>query len=194
MATAKKAKIVKEAKPVEVAPKGEAKLTAKQELFCQEYLIDLNATQAAIRAGYSENSAKEQGCENLTKPNIQERISELNQARQEATGINQKRVLEELAKVAFGDISNIFDESGALLNIHDIDPEVRGMIASVKSYEEKAVLGEETITQGTNREVKCWDKLKALEMLGRHVGLFEKDNEQQKSEVVVFQIPDNGRS
>lgn len=160
-------------------------LTDKQEQFCQEYLIDLNATQAAIRAGYSEESARSIGQENLTKPDIQERIEELNKARQEATGITQKKVLEELAKVAFGDISNIFDESGALLNIHDIDPDVRGMIASVKSYEEKAVMGEETITQGMNREVKCWDKLKALEMLSKHLGLFEKDNKQQKGADVI---------
>lgn len=159
-------------------------LTDKQERFCQEYLIDLNATQAAIRAGYSENSAGQIGEQNLKKLEIQERITELNQARQAATGINQRRVLEELAKIAFGDISVLFDESGALLNIHDIDPGVRGMVSSVKSYEEKAVIGEETITQGMNREVKCWDKLKALEMIGRHINLFEKDNDHKKPVLV----------
>lgn len=161
-------------------------LTDKQELFCQEYLIDLNATQAAIRAGYSEKTAHSIGNENLTKPEIQERITELNKGRQEATGINQRRVLEELAKIAFGDIATIFDESGALLNIHDIDPNIRGMVASVKSYEEKAVIGEETITQGVNREVRCWDKLKALEMLSKHIGLFEKDNTQKSASFEII--------
>lgn len=69
------------------------KLTAKQEAFCQEYLIDLNATQAAIRAGYSEKTAKDMGCQNLAKPNISEYIAELKAERSERTLINADWVL-----------------------------------------------------------------------------------------------------
>lgn len=71
-----------------------AKLTAKQEMFCKEYLIDLNATQAAIRAGYSEKTATVTGCENLTKPNVAARVQELMSARSEKTGITAEWVLK----------------------------------------------------------------------------------------------------
>ena len=70
-----------------------AKLTAKQEMFCKEYLIDLNATQAAIRAGYSENTAKEIGCENLTKPNLSVEIQRLMALRSKKTEITADYVL-----------------------------------------------------------------------------------------------------
>ena len=69
------------------------KLTAKQEMFCREYLVDLNATQAAIRAGYSEKTAKEIGCENLTKPNIQEYIQAQMNKRAERVEITADYVL-----------------------------------------------------------------------------------------------------
>lgn len=76
------------------------KLTAKQEAFCQEYLIDLNAAQAAIRAGYSEKTAAVIGCENLTKPNIAEHIANLKAARSAKTAITAEYVLSSLHKVA----------------------------------------------------------------------------------------------
>lgn len=76
-----------------------SKLTAKQEMFCKEYLVDLNATQAAKRAGYSEKTAKESGCENLTKLNIQERIAELKAGREERLQIDADWVLRQAVKV-----------------------------------------------------------------------------------------------
>ena len=69
-------------------------LTAKQDMFCLEYLIDLNATQAAIRAGYSSNTAKEQGYENLTKPHIQARVAKAMKERSENTKIDAAYVLK----------------------------------------------------------------------------------------------------
>jgi phage terminase small subunit len=77
-----------------------SKLTNKQEAFCQEYIIDLNATQAAIRAGYSEKTAKEQGCQNLTKLNVQERVQELLDQRTERTQIDADYVLSSLKQIA----------------------------------------------------------------------------------------------
>lgn len=76
-----------------------AKLTDKQEAFCIEYMIDLNATRAAKRAGYSEKTAKDIGCQNLAKLNIQERIAELMQARNEKTQIDAEWVLNQAVKV-----------------------------------------------------------------------------------------------
>ncbi|WP_213431657.1 terminase small subunit, partial [Paenibacillus dendritiformis] len=74
-------------------------LTAKQKAFVQEYLIDLNATQAAIRAGYSAKTARKIGAENLTKPDIQKAIQEAMERREKRTEITQDRVLQELAKI-----------------------------------------------------------------------------------------------
>lgn len=82
-----------------MAKKG--KLTEKQQRFVDEYLIDLNATQAAIRAGYSVKTADAIGCENLTKPNIQQAIAEHMAERSRRTGVNQDRVVLELAKIAY---------------------------------------------------------------------------------------------
>lgn len=76
----------------------EKKLTPKQELFCKEYLVDLNATQAAIRAGYSEKTAKEIGCENLTKPNIQNYVQELIGERSERVEITAENVLKDIVE------------------------------------------------------------------------------------------------
>lgn len=76
-----------------------AKLTDKQELFAREFIKDLNATQAAIRAGYSEKTARAIGCENLTKPDIQQRVAELNQERLERVKIDADYVLRQAVKL-----------------------------------------------------------------------------------------------
>ncbi|WP_082017872.1 terminase small subunit [Leisingera sp. ANG-Vp] len=82
-------------------------LTAKQERFVAEYLIDLNATQAAIRAGYSAKTAHSVGHENLRKPEIAKAIQEAQAKRSEKTGITQERVLQELARIGFADIRKV---------------------------------------------------------------------------------------
>ena len=91
-------------------------MTTKQQLFVDEYLVDLNATQAAIRAGYSEKTARSVGGENLTKPDIAAAIAKAIEARSERTEVTQDRVLEELAVLAFAPIT---DERLAQLKISD---------------------------------------------------------------------------
>jgi len=81
-------------------------LTKKQKLFVEQYLMDLNATQAAIRAGYSEKTAKDIGCENLAKPNIQIEIEKRMKDRGQRTEITQDKVLQELAKIGFADVTD----------------------------------------------------------------------------------------
>ena len=75
------------------------KLTAKQEMFCKEYLVDLNATQAAIRAGYSEDTAATIGCENLTKPNVAEYVAKLKEERNERVKIDGDWVLKRAVEI-----------------------------------------------------------------------------------------------
>jgi phage terminase small subunit len=106
------------------------KLTPKQERFCQEYIIDLNATQAAIRAGYSAKTANVCGPQNLVKPSIASRIADLQQVIQKRTEITQDAVLKELASIGFANLT-----------------EIEGF-------------------RGT-------DKIKCLELLGKHLGIFK---------------------
>ena len=140
-------------------------MTDRQKLFCDEYLIDLNATQAAIRAGYSPKTASEQGCYLLTKVNLRAYVDKALAERSKRTGINADRVLHELAKVAFINASNVVDLNGATV-LEDASPDDTAAIASVKV---KRVDGEFTSIE---REIRFADKLKALELLGKHLNMF----------------------
>lgn len=139
-------------------------MTKKQKRFVEEYLIDLNATQAAIRAGYSPDTAKSIGSENLTKPDIQARIAKAMAERSKRTGVNADRVVTELAKIAFVNASDVIDADTATLR-SDAAPEDTAAIQSVKVK----TFGED----GLEREIKMADKLKALELLGKHLGMFK---------------------
>ena len=139
-------------------------MTKKQKRFIEEYLIDLNATQAAIRAGYSPDTAKSIGSENLTKPDIQARIAQAMAERSRRTGVNADRVVMELAKIAFVNASDVIDAETATLK-PDAAPEDTAAIQSVKVK----TFGED----GLEREIKMADKLKALELLGKHLGMFK---------------------
>ncbi len=140
-------------------------MTKKQKRFIEEYLIDLNATQAAIRAGYSANTAKEIGCENLTKPNIAEAIAKAMAERSKRTGINQDRVIQELAKIAFVKMTDIIDSEGRIRE--DAPDEDKACIEAFKYKRSQTENG-----SGIEREVKIASKLKALELLGKHLGMF----------------------
>ena len=97
-----------------------ADLRDKQEKFCIEYLIDLNATQAAIRSGYSEKTARQMGTENLSKPVIQQRIQELRLQASAESGVTPARVLKELEYIAFASSESITRGDGSMrLTMHD---------------------------------------------------------------------------
>lgn len=162
-----------------------AKLTKKQKKFCDEYLIDLNATQAAIRAGYSEKTARFIGAENLTKPNIQEYIQQRMNAREKRTEITQDMVLRELAKIAFSngsDFAKVVTKPRKKMVWND----------EIQEYEEKEIEeqfvemidtdslpGDKKAAIASIKETKygivveSYDKLKALELIGRHLGMFK---------------------
>lgn len=139
-------------------------MNQKQTRFCEEYLIDLNATQAAIRAGYSPDTAGAIGAENLKKPQIQKAISKAMAARSRRTGVNGDRVVMELAKIAFVNAADVINADDATLK-STAAPEDLAAIQSIKVKD----LGE----MGMEREIRMADKLKALELLGRHLGLFD---------------------
>lgn len=142
------------------------KLTPKQERFCEEYLIDLNATQAAIRAGYSEKTAREQAAQNLSKLNIQEKIAELKAERSQRTEITQDRVVKELAAMAFAKATDY-------AQIADVGGKAAVMLtptAQLTKAQQAGIVGIKQTQAGI--EVKL-DKTKALELLGRHLGMFK---------------------
>lgn len=161
------------------------KLTPKQELFCLEYVVDFNATQAALRAKYSKKTAHTTGCENLKKPNVAARIAELQKPLKDKPRITRERVLEELANIAFSDVSdfwrevNEYDEvTGELkYSYREIRPDI------LKSPMVSAVAGFEPTKLGP--KMKLHDKQKALDSLSRHLGLYNADT-SQKPEVNQF--------
>ena len=140
-----------------------AKLTAKQKRFCDEYLIDLNATQAAIRAGYSPKTACEQASRLLANVKVQDEIAIEMAERSKRTGINQDRVLMEIAKMAFVNIDNVIDLDTAKVK-RTATKEDLACIQSVKIKPTEF---------GTEREIKLCDKKSNLELLGKHLGMFK---------------------
>lgn len=141
------------------------KLTEKQKLFVEEYLIDLNATQAAIRAGYSVKTADVQGSRMLGIVKVQQAIAEEMAERSKRTGINQDRVVLELAKIALVKMTDIVDCNGRIKDTATEDD--LACIESVKYKESESDTG-----SSVEREVKIASKLKALELLGKHLGMW----------------------
>lgn len=165
-----------------------AKLTDKQRRFVEEYLIDLNATQAAIRAGYSVKTAKEIAAQNLSKLNISNEIAKAMAERSRRTGVTADRVIEELARIGFvniGDVVNI-TTAGVYLDAKKDD------LASIQSIKIKET------EFGREQEVKLYDKKSALELLGKHLGIFtDKINinanvDSRKLDDVISQLGGEG--
>jgi len=142
-------------------------LTAKQERFCQEYLIDLNATQAAIRAGYSSKSAQVIGSENLSKPMVASRIAELKTGRAEALGIEASWVLERLYRESEADLADLFySETGALKPIEEWPLIWRmGLISGFDVVTTVDEAGNET---GSVAKLRFSDRIRRIELVGKH--------------------------
>lgn len=138
-------------------------MTKKQKRFVEEYLIDLNATQAAIRAGYSSVTAEQIGYQLLQKTSVSNEISKAMAERSKRTGINQDRVLQELARIGFANITDIIDPETAKIKENALADDL-ACIQSVKIKPNE---------WGTEREVKLYDKRSALVDLGKHLGLFK---------------------
>jgi phage terminase small subunit len=177
------------------------RLTARQQKFCDEYLIDLNATQAAIRAGYSEKYANTNTTKLLQNTNVQEYLYKRQQDRMERTEITQDMVLRELALIAFSNAADyasvvekqakalvdgvevqVFDEDGNPVMYRTVEP----LLTAELTEDQKKALA--VIKKGRDGfEIKPYDKLKALELLGRHLGMWDKktdaDIEEQRARI-----------
>jgi len=175
--------------PEEVLTSG---LTKKQEMFCREYLVDYNATQAAIRAGYSEKTARVIGPENLSKPAIQAFLQSLQKPKLEALDISQERILKEYEAMAFTSLGHFLSrkEDGS---IHTVDGMPTLDFDGVTDHQLAGLAGFETIilpAYGDDEpnpikiKIKLADKKGALDVLAKRAGLL-KDHIEHSGEVKI---------
>lgn len=145
-------------------------LNEKQLRFAQEYIVDLNATKAAIRAGYSENTAKQQGSRLLTNVDVQAVIAAGKGERSETTKVNAEWVLTRLTEEAVADVSDIYEENGNLKSVHDWPLIWRqGLAGSIETKEEFETVDGEKKSIGYVTKIKTPDRIKRLELIGKHV-------------------------
>lgn len=168
-----------------------ANLTPKQQRFVEEYLIDLNATQAAIRAGYSEKTAKVIAAQNLSKLNVQEAIEEAQNKRTEQTQIDSAYVLKRLVEIDQMDVLDIMDDKYCLKPIGEWPKIWRQYISNIENLEEFEGFGEDRTQIGWLKKIKWPDKTKNLELLGRHVsvGAF-KDKVEHSGKLEIQSLSD----
>lgn len=148
------------------------KLSERHICFVNEYLVDLNATQAAIRAGYSEKTAYSSGQRLLKNVEIQAKIQEAMNERAKRTEIDQDRVLKELGRLGFSDIRKYFKDDGSLKNIADLEEDAAAAVSSVEVDELFDGSGKDRVKIGYTRKIKFWDKNSALEKIGKHLKMF----------------------
>lgn len=153
-------------------------LNEKQLRFCEEYIIDLNATQAAIRAGYSKKTAYSQGQRLLKHDEIQKRIQEIKEERGKRCEITQDRVLLEYARLAFFDPRKLFDDEGNPKDVSDLDDDTAAALAGLDVVKE--VDKESGVTSYT-KKYRITNKLGALDSLAKHLGLLDSKRDQVRT-------------
>lgn len=146
----------------------EKKLTLRQEQFVAEYCVDLNATQAAIRCGYSEKTAYSQGQRLLNYVEIKRAILAARKERSDATGINAAWLLKRLADEATADVADLYDDEGNLLPVKDWPLIWRqGLVAGI----DIEVISADGVEIGKVKKLRVSDRVKRLELIGKHIGV-----------------------
>lgn len=168
-------------------------LTGKQVRFCQEYTIDFNATQAAIRAGYSEDTAYSIGWENLKKPEIEAYISELIEDTANALKITRERVLNGYRKLAYYDARKFYDENGNLIKIPDLDEETAFALTGFEVMEEKGGDGQgHQVLLGYTKKIRMSDRKSALDSIAKICGYNEPEKIKHIGGITVNYINQPG--
>lgn len=141
-------------------------LTPKQQRFVEEYLKDLNATQAAIRAGYSKKTAYRIGATLVQKTSVAAAIDQAKKKRASRTEITAERVLRELARLAFSDVADYVEVRDDEVRVRDLTELNKDQTRCISEISDSTYRGER------KRAFKLYDKAKALDMLTRHLGLY----------------------
>lgn len=166
-----------------------AGLNAKRQRFVEEYLVDLNATKAAIRAGYSPRTANEQGAQLLAILSVADAVARAQAERSARTGLRQDRVLDELAAIAFGNLADFATWDGQSFELRSSDTVDARAVLEVK---QKVTYTSTEHSETTKREqgIKLHDKVAALKLLGQHLGMFVEKHDVTVSEGVTVFLPE----
>jgi phage terminase small subunit len=160
-------------------------LNPKQERFAREYLIDLNATQAAIRAGYSKKTAGQKGFTILRSPKVQAFVQHLREKQCVKLEITAERVLQEYGRIAFFDIRKLYTPKGQLKPVNELDDDAAAVLAGI-DVDEMFEFSDGKRTQvGITKKLKTWNKNQALDSLGEHLGLLKGDESPLVVKVVI---------
>ena len=148
------------------------KITPKQKQFVLEYVKDKNGRQAVLRAGYSTKNPDQVFNKLVRISSVKEAVDQELKKQEDRLRITSDEVMKELANIARFDIADIYDENGSLKNIHDIPKEARMAISAVQADELFEGFGKDRERIGETKRVRLWDKLKALELIGKHFKMF----------------------
>lgn len=148
----------------------------KKIKFAVEYIKELNGRQAAISAGYSAKTADQAASRLLKSVKVQEKIKELQKIQEETSLVKAEDIIKELANIGFSDVRKIFNQNGGLKEIQELDDNAAACISSVESDELYEGVGQDREQVGETKKVKLWDKIKALELLGKYKRLWNEDS------------------
>ncbi|KUG26761.1 phage terminase, small subunit [hydrocarbon metagenome] len=154
-------------------------LTDKQKRFVEEYCIDFNKTQAAIRAGYSKNRAAEIGGQNYRKLHVKKAIDQRIKRRKKKLEITEKEIIAELAKIGFSDMSKYYEPGFELKDITTLPNEFTAAIKEVVKIDND---------KGTRIGIKFYAKVQALELLGKHLGMWNADQSDKDWNITIDYI------
>lgn len=155
-------------------------MKAKHRRFCEEYIIDLDGTAAAIRAKYSAKRAKVTASELLKRQDVKDYLSQVQKKVADKLEFSAIGVLDQLKKIVFNDPRKFFDEHGNMIPIKDLPDDCAAALSSIEINEEFQTVNNVKIFTGYTKKIKFWDKNAAVDKAMKHLGLFEKDNEQSK--------------
>jgi phage terminase small subunit len=160
-----------------VSQKKKKPLSSKAKRFCKEYLVDSNATQAAIRAGYSKKTANKTGPRLMVNVGIKNEIKRLMKPIEKRLEISAERTLKEAGRLAFFDIRKAFDKNGNLKNIQDLDDDTAAALAGIENEQLFDGKGKDREYIGDLKKIKTFDKKGAIELLMKHFGLLIERHE-----------------
>lgn len=170
--------------PNKSADRSPSSLTPKQQRFVAEYLIDLNATQAAIRAGYSAKTANANAARLMVVDGIATAIAAGTARQLERADLSAVRVLEEYRRLAFVDLRGFFDAAGNLKPIGQLTAEQGSALAGFEVIKKNAEAGDGVVDRV--HKIKVWDKTRTLEVLAKHFGLLEDRVEHSGALEIVW--------
>jgi phage terminase small subunit len=157
----------------------------QHELFCQKYVAGYNITEAAKFAKFSPKTAYSSGQRVLKRVEVQKRVATLQKDLREATGVDAVKVVREFACLALADPGEAYNEDGNLLDIKAMPASLRRAISSIETVAEASGSGKNKTTEYV-KKIRFWDKNKALENLGKHLGIYNEDNKQKVESLAAF--------